>query len=193
MPRDISEEALAALESRKLVLAYLFSGDFKDSKLRLWTGYGNLTWSDQVWLGNGWLQNPGTATETENTQANGISITLSGVPTQLISLMLREAQQKSTGRVYQAIFSEEEELLDVSRIFSGDLDSVISNVSPNGEQSLTLSFQSKLIRLNSSSARRWSNEDQRAEYPADKGFEYVATLPARRIYWGQQDTTRASA
>lgn len=189
MARELTSETLELLSSRNVRSEYLFSASFKDSELRLWTGFGNLLWSGDVWLGNGWLQDIGSIRETQAVEVNSALITLTGVPAQLVSLVLSESQSKSTGRIYAAFFDEQDELLHVEREFSGDLDSVNIDEDPN-DSAIRLEYTSKLARLNGTRERRWTNEDQRIEYPSDKGFEYVESLQQKRIYWGQVDTTR---
>lgn len=189
MARGLSSTAINALTGRAVQIEYLFRGEFVDSTLNLWSGFGDFSWNSETWNGNGWLHEPGSIRETAEIRANGVEVTLTGVPTTLLSLALRETRQSNKGTLYLAIFDADGDLITVDTRFVGNLDKTEIEERANGSV-ISLKYESRLIRLESPRERRWTNEDQKIDYPSDRGFEYVTFLRQQRIYWGRPDTTR---
>ena len=189
MARTLSPEILAALQARTLRIERLFEGVFTNQTLRLWTGLNTLTHDGKEWLGNGWLQSLSSQKETIETQANGLTITLTGIVEGLIELGLTETSTTGTGKLWIAFFNDSDVLLGTDLRFSGDLDRV-EIAESESTCTISLQYESKLRRLENKRELKWSNEYQQIEYPGDRGFEYVTFLQNQRIYWGRPDTTR---
>ena len=49
---------------------------------------------------------------------------------------------------------------------------------------IKLTAESRLIDLDRSRERRFTSEDQKIEFPDDKGLEYVDDLQDKEIVWG---------
>jgi hypothetical protein len=49
---------------------------------------------------------------------------------------------------------------------------------------INVTAESRLIDLDRSRARRFTSEDQKIDYPDDKGLEMVASLQDTVIIWG---------
>ena len=49
---------------------------------------------------------------------------------------------------------------------------------------INVSAESRLIDLDRSRTRRFTSEDQKIDYPNDKGLEMVASLQDKQITWG---------
>src|SRR3989304_4557380 len=60
---------------------------------RAWTGYGTIAWNGQNWVGLGHLLGISPVTEPGDVQANGVALSLSGVPGALVSLALADVRQ----------------------------------------------------------------------------------------------------
>jgi hypothetical protein len=48
-----------------------------------------------------------------------------------------------------------------------------------------LTAESRLIDLERSRERRYTSEDQKIDYPNDKGLEFIADLQDKEIVWGR--------
>ena len=59
------------------------------------------------------------------------------------------------------------------------------SVSEDAESaSITLTAESRMIDLNRPRVRRYTPEDQKIDYPNDKGLDYVSSLQEAEISWG---------
>lgn len=187
--RTLTEEVVAAITSRAVRIEYFYEGNFTGGTLRLWTGIGDKELNGQTYLGNGWLLGIGGLKEVLQSQAQGITLSLSGVPVNVVSLILNEASSSVTGSIQIAWLDEDEAIIGSDVLFSGDLDE--TSIKEGASKSLVaVSYESKLIRLKNKREFRYSDATQQANYPGDKGFEYLAQIKNKRLYWGRPDLTR---
>ncbi len=189
MSRDLTTDTIAAITSSVVALEYLYEGVFSSNTLRLWSGIGPLSWSGKVFEGNGWMQGPGSVTESTSVRSTGATITLSGAISDLLSIALNESRQSSTGKLWLASLDSSGNVIQAILLFSGNLDTVeISEDVPTSE--ITLNYESRLIMLNAPREQRYTHEEQQVDHKGDLGFEHVASLPNQRLYWGRPDPGR---
>lgn len=189
MPRGLSAALLTEIQKRAVSIAYFYKGEFSTTTLRLWTGAGTLNHDSQEWLGNGWLLSVGESRSSLNTQADGVRLTLSGVPANLLSIALNESNEGGTGTIWLAFLDDTDSVIGTTEHFRGDLDTIDINEDPE-RPTITINYESRLIRLLNSREIRYSNAMQQNKYSGDRGFEYLTFLEQQRIYWGRPDTTR---
>lgn len=97
MARSLSANLLSGLTSRSsspILLAELF---FDSEKLRLWSGYGTISWNGVDWVGSGLLGTISQIEDTQETRAANHTIQLTGIPSDMVALALGE---KFSGRRY---------------------------------------------------------------------------------------------
>jgi len=90
MNRDITSIYKAYARSNRLHPILLVSATFDSGVLRFWNGYSTLSYDGNDYTGAGNLLNITSSTETEELKANGISIGLSGISTEIISIALNQ-------------------------------------------------------------------------------------------------------
>lgn len=108
MSRDLPAAFADALGKKDLRPVLFYEGQFADGWLRLWTGYGEITWGGRTWTGAGTLLGFGTVEEVQQVVAAGTPITLSGIPVELVEMAIAQARQGAPGRVYLGLFNEEQ-------------------------------------------------------------------------------------
>lgn len=189
MPRTLTADTITALSSKVIRTEYLFQTSFSSVTLRYWTGIGDLTWDSKTFTGDGKFYGCGSIRESLDVVANGISVDVSGVSSELIALVLSEAKQTNVGYLWRAFLDDDDAIIDVDLRFVGNLDDTYINEQPSGS-TITLNYESRLIRFKKPRAVTMSNEAQQSEYKGDKGFEYIQQLQGKRIYWGRADPGR---
>ena len=143
----------------------------------------------------------------------GASVTLSGVPSEVISLALTEPYQGRKANIYFGMFTyvdqysvdqyEPDLILDFSsdyyavsqegdayvmqtltQIFSGYMDQM--NIDEGSDTStVTLTIENKLIDLEKPRTARFTSTYQKTLFPNDKGLEFVEDLQTKEIVWGR--------
>ena len=92
MSRDITPAVAAALNASELQPAIFFEGEFPSGMVRIWTGVGDISWDGKTWTGVGVLLGLGALEETSDVVASGTTVSLSGVPLDLVSLAIKRKQ-----------------------------------------------------------------------------------------------------
>lgn len=164
----------------------LYEGVFASSTVRLWNGYGDLSWNSQTWLGNGWFQGMEGGDETDEVEATDMGIVLSAVPSEVMSLVLGNQKQGALGKLYIGFLNSVGAVIaDPYLWWQGKYSH--SEISEGGDQSIvTIHYESLLVDLNRAKELRWTHEFQQKLFPGDRGFEYVQAAANWHGNWGIQ-------
>lgn len=191
--RNMTAAMLAAIAAAEVRLAMFFEGTFNSigspvgtEYVRLWTGYGDVSWNGETWVGSGELMNISPIEESQQLKAIGFRVLLSGMPTSLVSTALNSAaiSQGQAGKIWLATFDAAGAMIaDPYLAQQGKLDtSVVEN---DGETcTIALNYESRLIELELPRPRRYTQEDQKIDYPDDEGFKFVTALQNKDLSWG---------
>lgn len=185
MTNRLDEPAATETEKevvRPILLAWL---DFLSGTTRLWSGVGDLEWDSKIWKGIGTLGRVSTVEETLELRATGMSLQLSGVKTENLADVISEPIQGRKAKVYLGFLDADRALVsDPVIIFDGRMDTIeIVDGAPTA--TVTLMVESRLRDLERARTRRYTDADQQARYPNDKGLEYVPSLQEIDIPWGR--------
>jgi hypothetical protein len=184
MPRDLSATVITQIASANICLALFVQIQFVSTTLYLWTGYGNLTWNGHTWTGTGTLGKVGQMPETSQLQAQGCSLSLSGIPSAILASCLSDVALNRTATIQMAFLDINGTVLDVVTSFGGRVDSCI--VEEDGATStITLGVENELITLQKAREMRYTPESQKFLYPTDTGFDAVAALQELNVVWGK--------
>ncbi|TXH19018.1 MAG: hypothetical protein E6R03_01225 [Hyphomicrobiaceae bacterium] len=204
MSREITEAVAAQATADSLVPFLLGAAEFDSGTVRMWSGIGNLIWDGETWLGGGSLLGISEISETREIEARGTSITLSGIPSALLSVALAEDYQDRPLKLWLGFLTPEswgdfssefgddfsrrysggEVIADPVLLFSGRMD--VMEISESGETAqITIGVENRLIDLRKVRERRFTPEDQKSVYPDDKGFDFVPVIQDAPLLWGR--------
>lgn len=191
MSRNLTAGAINQITSSELQPFLLFQGEFISGTVRAWSGIGDISWNGYTWTGTGTLISISPIQETAETSANGATVTLNGLPLEMISLALGECKQGASGFVYLGFLSNNSVVADPILLFEGRLD--IPSIEEGAEAaSVTISYESRLIDLERPREGRYTNEDQQREFPGDLGCEFVPALQDLSLTWGRSTSGGAT-
>lgn len=183
--RNMTAALEAALIAKDVRPALFFEGEFASGFVRIWSGLGTIAWNGQSWTGLGNLIGFQGVDEGSEVIARGTSIALSGVPTSMVSAAITDAQQGLPGRIWVGLLAADGSIIvDPVEAFVGRLD--VPTVA-DGQDTCTVSitYESRLIDLNTPRELRYTDQSQQQLYPGDRGFEYVTTIQDVEIVWGR--------
>ena len=185
MSRTLSTEMQAVATAELVRPIYLVKMEFTSGNLFLWSGLGSLVYSGDTYVGTGDLMAISPIKESEELTANGVTFTVSGVKESLIQKARDEPYQGRKITLYLGAFDENADIISSPVVlFSGFMD--VMTISDSGETStITIAAENKLISFDRSSIRRFTAEDQKIDYPTDKGFEFVSKISQQEIIWGR--------
>ena len=145
---------------------------------------GDLTIGSDTYTGGGSLLGIDAFEETSEIKAAGMKISLSGMPSDLLSLSLSESYQ---GRNVTVLFGVLTDLQVVSgtpyTMFVGKMDKMSIN-DTGSDVTFTLACESRLIVLERPNPIRYTDEEQNRLFDGDKGLEYVADIQDKPLVWG---------
>jgi hypothetical protein len=190
--KTLNSNTIAQFESGLVRYDYLLEVSFAETVLRLTSAPFDISLDPSgAFLSNGWLLGVRGIEETSELKAVGLSITLSGISTSLLEMILRQSSQQVTGKLYLVFFDPNWDVIETDLRFTGFLDNV--HLKEDAEEPLIeLNFENELIKLKTIREWRYTPNDQKILYPSDEGFYNVAFLSEQRIYWGAPDTTRGA-
>jgi hypothetical protein len=158
---------------------------FDSGALNLWNGIGTLTVSSTDYVGAGTLLAIGEIAESSELQANGITVTLSGITDPLLAKARDEDYQGRELTVkLGAMDSSNGVISSPVTVFSGFMDTMVINDSSE-TATIQIAVENRLIEFERTRVRRYTAEDQKIDYPTDKGLEFVAEMAEKEIVWGR--------
>lgn len=183
MSRTLPAGLGVALAGAQLAPAFLVELDWPDGTVYVWNGYYILNWNAVAWQPTGHLGGIAEVRESSELGANGVQLSLSGIPNALVAEALANNSQGRPARIYFGVIGAGGFTIDPYLVFDGLID--FPNIVQNGDTStITVNLEKEFID-NRSNARRWNHEDQQIDYPGDLGFQYVAALANKQFTWGK--------
>lgn len=182
--------AMQSLLTAEVVRPVLFIDlMFDTAPLYLWNGVGNLSYDSKTYIGAGTLLSIGGVTESTELQANGTTITLSGIGSALTQVARDEDYQGRLAYIKLGAMDESANVIaDPVEIFSGFMD--VMTISEGGESSvISLTVENRLIAFDRVNVRRYTDQDQKIDHPTDKGLEFVTSIQEMQINWGKPFST----
>ena len=185
MTRDLTSGMQTAVTADLVRPITLVQCAFDSGNLNLWSGIGDLTVDSVDYVGAGSLLGIGEITETSELSANGVTVTLSGVTSPLIEKARDEDYQGRELKVLLGAMDASNGVIsDPIVVFSGFMDTMTIN--EGGETAtIQVTVENRLIEFEKTRVRRYTAEDQKIDYPNDKGLEFVAEMAEKEIVWGR--------
>lgn len=196
MPRQLSAAAIAAIAGKTVRLASFAQLAFADNTLYLWTGTGPITPSGppsnpastfpygQTFTGAGWLGKVSAIPQTTKIQAQNVTLSLSGIPSSLLSEAINQVRIGGTVTLWYAFFDATTGalILDPVQVFAGSMD--IPSLDDQGATStIAISCENTLLSLNLAPNRRFDDPDQQLRSPGDLGFSFLQALQNIQLFW----------
>jgi hypothetical protein len=185
--RDLTSAMASAIPEQLIQVALLADMEFDSGTVYAWTGIGDLSYNSQTYQGVGHFGSISPVSESTDLTANGVTLTLSGVPSALLSAVLGSVTHNNEVTLRLALIDSNGALVvDPYILFKGLMD--IPSISDTGETSIIqIQVENRLIDLQRKREIRYTNEAQLALYTGDVGLEYVASLQDKEINWGKSD------
>jgi len=182
--RNMSDAAAAQTVARQIRCALFAELHFLSSIERVWSGYGPLAWNGYPWLGLGTLGQVSMITEDTQLNAQTFTISLSGVDNRLLSEALTEVRQGLPVKFWLAFFDNAGNIVDAPILcYAGRMDQP-TILEGTDTSTISIAVENRLSDLQRRIERRFTDRDQRLEYPADTGLAYIAWTMDWNGAWG---------
>jgi hypothetical protein len=188
LARDLDSSLATGLAAGVIAPVFMAMLVFRSGTRYVWSGVGELVVDSQTYVGVGSLASIGAIAEGISVQADGTTVTLSGLEAMVgespdfLSECLDDIRSQAPAKLWFGLLNGTD-LVARYLIFSGVVDKPTVNVD-TGAISITLALESKLLDLGRASARRYTSADQNLDYPDDSGFDWVEILNDISLQWG---------
>ena len=184
MTRTLPATMATGVEAVSIDVFFAIELFFDTTTLRFWSGLGEATIQGETYVGSGNMIQISSVDESMDISAKGATLTLSGLPSNLLSLALSEPYQgrkckqaengdflqTESGAYFDLTVGEPEAVM--TEIFTGFMDQM--NIEEAADTStIALYVESRLIDLQKARERRYTSESQKSRFPNDRGFEFV--------------------
>jgi len=192
--RDLTDLMVAEVQAPVLRPILLYEGEFADpdtevaTYLRLWTGYGNLSWDSKTWTGAGHLLSLSPFSENTELRAEGFSVGLSGQTAEMVSRALQEVRQGKPGKIWLGMLTPVVylELPGVSGNYAYTLDSASNSVTSD------IDIRAKIAADDWTPAATMDIVDKRNVSNISYVLRLVATSGRLNFAWSVDGTTEPS-
>lgn len=160
----------------------------------LWSGTDTRVFDGNTYNGAGNLGQISAYQSDATLAANGLTLSFSGIPTELLGVALATNYQNAIVVIKLLVFNSAGNYQGSQVIFVGLVDTA-TIVRDATTCAISLTVENHLITLDRPRITRFNSVDQAAIDPTDIGFEYVTTISQPRDFtWGNKALTlRASS
>lgn len=181
--RLLSAPALAVLAGENAALVQLVYMGFSPTPLTLNASNFDFSYGGLLYKGAGIL---GTVAEVQDSpgEIKGLSFELSGVSTEAVALALDGSNevQGTPCAIRTALIDSSYQIVDAPTDWVGTLDTM--SISEDGDTcTISVTAESSAVDLLRGSPITYSDADQKALYPGDRGFEFVLSQVDAPIIW----------
>jgi hypothetical protein len=185
MPRNFTASMLSQLGAANIRPVLFCQMNFTDGPVYMWSGIGPINWNGQTWLGIGNLGKISPIEDASEIKATNVTLTLSAIPQDLLMHVFGQVRQGYPVTLWFGCLGGNNNVIaDPLQIFSGRMDA--PTIDEGAQQAtIALSVENRLIDLNRSRERRYTNQDQQIDFPSDLGFQYVQSIQDWNGVWGK--------
>lgn len=181
MTKEIHAATLTASQANTVWPVLMCDLDFSSGHVLAHTDVGTLTWNGDNYIGVGDFGGVSFQTESLDLQANGCTLTLTGIDPDYISIALGEHYQGRIGILCLALLNQSHAIVgDPMVIFKGRIDT--QNITMGAETAaINVSIESPLADWTRPRVRRYNHEDQKNRYSSDTGLRFVESMVNKEI------------
>lgn len=180
--RNIPAGILAALQSYKFKPCYFVDIMF-DDPLHFASLYTSKVFNGTEYFGLGNLGKVSRVSENSDLEPQQMSIVIAGVTGASLAAALTDPYINRDVRVYIGMLDDQGALIDDTAMtyFVGKVDELKVEQSTNAN--IEIIARDRLADWNRPRIERYTNADQQAKYPGDKGLEFVSQVADKEIVW----------
>ena len=183
MSRPINSDTIAELAKDSFIMAHLVKIDFEIAVF-LTECPQNLVYSGDTYNSSSALKGISSVTETSEVQVGAVSITLSGVSQEYISILLSQTYIDRQVTISRVLLSNSYSIIGAPiLIYDGRIQSF--SISDNDDTStIVISASSHWADFDKKAGRRTNHNSQQIYFPGDLGFEFAANT-VKDLKWGR--------
>ena len=180
------------LRNGRIGQAVLVHMDFLDAPKRWWTGFGDLEVNGHVWQGIGDLITISPISSSYQVSAEQVTFEVAATPEMLALALAAKARVRDRSvTVYLQLFAMEDAegvergqpIGSPMALYSGTMTKMPWAASGPNQRTLRVEAEGMFFRRNAAPRGRWTDSDQKARYPGDRGFERLPLYVNYETRW----------
>lgn len=186
MTRSIASANETASQAPVIVPVFFVKLEFDSGDVLLHTGLGSITWGGDTYTGAGAIGKITPVDEDSELSRSTVQLTLRGLPTDIVSIVLGEYYQGRTATIYLGYLDQTTLALvaDPLIVYRGRMDT--ATIEQGETLAVTLSVESRFSAWDKPLIRRYNHADQQSRYAGDRGLEFVEQTTEKELVWGQK-------
>lgn len=183
MTRGLTTAVSNAVQAETVMRTCAVELDFAEGFVRLCGAPVDIVFGGVIFLGVGQLGGISNVEESTELRSYGLNLTLAGVPRDSVSLAMGSYYQGRSGTVWEVVLDPTtyQPLANPVIVFRGRIDQMIVKLGETA--TITLSMTNRLADWERPRLRRYTDEDQRRDFPSDDGFRFVPSTAEQEIVW----------
>jgi hypothetical protein len=158
--------------------------DYPDGMVRASTLQETVVIDGLTYYGMGVVGSLSPLQEGSENRSYGVTASLTGVPGNFFAYLKSQDVQGRAATIKVGFMNHAFEIVGaLVTIFVGRMDT--QDFSAGKETSVEVAIESLLIDWERARVRRYTDVDQQAVYPGDRGFEFVSALQNMDLVWGR--------
>ena len=185
MSKSLSTANANVLDDNVIVPVHFLKIEYTSGTLYLNTSVRDITFNSDEYIGGSGIATISSIEESQELQASGIQLTVSGVSTSNVSIALTENFKNVDATLYLGFLNINTYQLhdDPFIIFKGKVDT--QDVQVDGETAtILIEIENRLIDWERQRISRYTNNDQLQKFSGDVGLEFVQQLVEKELFWG---------
>lgn len=184
MSRALTAAVIAELAKAGVRPAIFVEAEFTSGVVNLWSGLGEIVWNSKTWQGVGTLGGISPVKESADVRADNFILSLSGIPADLLGKALGEVRYGKKATVWVGFMNEAGTVIVDPFVWTAGITDRAEIEEAGETATIRINCENELAALHRVRERRYTPEDQKSEFPGDLGFDYVAKLQEKNVFWG---------
>lgn len=185
MSKTLTTTNANVLDDSVIVPVHFIKIEYLSGTLFLNTSDRDIVFDGETYVGGSGIANISSIEESQELQATGIRLTVSGVSVSNVSIALTENFKNVDATLYLGFLNSTNYTLhdDPFVIFKGKVDTQDLQVDEE-TATIVIEIENRLIDWERPRIKRYTNNDQQKKYPGDRGLEFIQELVEKELFWG---------
>lgn len=194
MTRGLTPAVEAAVQQESVHVTLAGELDFSSGFFRAVAGTQDVSIGGNLFTGMGGLVGLTTMREPSDLQTGQWAVSLTGIPSDAISIALNEHYQGRWARVWALILDPTslQPIPDPIPLIMGRMDQMLISYDEQLAE-VKVTITDHLADWDRPRLLRWTHEDQQLLFPGDRGLEFVPATAAWNFIWPTAAAIRAPA
>lgn len=192
MSRGLTPAVEAEVQKETVHVTFAGELDFASGFVRVAAGTQDITIGGNLFLAAGSLVGLSTIREPSDLSTGQWEVTLTGVPSDAVSIALNEHYQGRWARIWAVILDPTtlQPIPDPILLIVGRMDQMLVSYDENMAE-VKVTITDHLADWDRARVLRWTHEDQQLLFPGDRGLEFVPATAAWNFIWPTAAALRA--